>query len=58
MMVSELKTVPCTKCKGAPETYGSPRYPRTVFYMTDRIEVRCNNTECGDTVVLMKEPRQ
>lgn len=56
MTASELKTVPCQECDGPPEVYGVQRYPRSVFYLTDRVEVRCNNIECGHTTVIMKEP--
>lgn len=53
MTASDLKYIPCEKCGGPPCTYGSG-LPRSVFYLTDRVEVRCNNSECGDVLTFMK----
>jgi len=57
MKVSSLKTVKCEKCSGPPEVYGGFVNPRSIFYLTDRIEVRCNNTKCGHTITILKEKK-
>jgi hypothetical protein len=57
MTASDLKFIPCEKCGGPPCTVGSG-LPRSVFYLTDRVEVRCNNAECGDVLTFMKEKKR
>jgi len=49
--VSDLKFVPCTKCDGPANTYGS-RLPRSIYYFTEKILVRCNH--CGDLQTFKK----
>jgi hypothetical protein len=51
MAISDMKWEPCTKCSGPAPVQGSGA-PRQIFYMTDRLEIRCK--ACGDVVTLMK----
>lgn len=51
--LSDLKFVPCEKCGGPPNVVGGP-LPRSIFYFTDRIEIRCNNAQCGEMLVIRK----
>ena len=50
---TDLKFQKCPKCSGVANTQGAP-LTRSIFYLGDRFEVRCNNRECRAVLVFDK----
>lgn len=57
MTISDLKFQNCEFCEGPAPCYGA-KSQHSIFYMTETIEVRCNNPVCGHVRVWDKEKQE